>query len=388
MPDMCVQPKCVLLVDDNAANLYLLQDSLEPLGHRLLCAGTGEAAIRLFDEHRPALVLLDLMMPGIDGIEALTRIRKSHPDSQVPIVLITAHSERVHRLRALEAGADDVMEKPIDVELLLARVDRLLKLHDTREHLLGERDSHALRAKTLELKQSSQRELIQFVVHDIKNQLHVVLADLDWAGENLRSSDTTALAEVIEEGSAGATRMRHMVEELLTYANLEDANFRVRLEPVAVDSMLGDVIGTYRRTAGGKRLSLSGVTASPCMLSADPQLLRRVFENLIDNSMHHIAPGGNVQIDLRVERTVRITVSNDGRTIPTAERERIFEKFTRGDGGATTRGSAGLGLYFCRRAIEAHRGRIQVEDRPGWTTSFVIELPAQTQPHSTMAHCY
>ncbi|MEY4576671.1 MAG: hypothetical protein RL701_1374, partial [Pseudomonadota bacterium] len=223
MTDLRSKPKRLLLVDDNPRNLKLLEIRLQPLGHDLLFAESGEAAIQLFDAQHPDLVLLDLVMPGIDGLQVLGHIRSHETDLHVPVILITAHSERSHRLLGLQAGADEFLEKPIDAPILIARVKTLLMLKESRDAVQASRDSLAARNRDLERLQREQHELLQFVVHDLKNQVFVVLGNLDWARKNMQRASKDELTEVVEEGAAGALRLRNMVEDLFVVSNLEDA---------------------------------------------------------------------------------------------------------------------------------------------------------------------
>jgi two-component system sensor histidine kinase/response regulator len=369
------KPKRLLLVDDNPRNLTLLELRLQSLGHELIFANSGEEAIALYDQHVPDLVLLDLMMPGIDGLGVLAHIRAHDSGSHVPVILVTAHSERSYRLMGLQAGADEFLEKPIDGPILLARVKTLLTLKESRDALQASLESIEQRNRQLEKLQREQRELIQFVVHDLKNQLFVVLSSLQWARRHSSALEGSELTEVLEDGSAGALRLRAMVEDLLVVSNLEDATFRVRPELVQLHDILGPVLASYERKASQKLVSLAPISNVACTLWGDPSLLRRVFENILDNSLRYTPTSGHVEIHARMGVNLEIAVSNDGPAIPLADRERIFEKFARGSSEAPVIGSAGLGLYFCKRAVEAHGGHIRVLETPRWPTSFVIELP-------------
>lgn len=375
MTDDVLSEKRLLLVDDNPRNLTLLELRLRSLGHELIFAESGEAAIRLFDERAPDLVLLDLVMPDIDGLTVLAHIRAHETGVHVPVILITAHSERSHRLQGLLAGADEFLEKPIDAPILLARVKTLLMLKDSRDSLQASRDSLAQRNRDLEQLQREQRELIQFIVHDLKNQLFVVLGNLDWARRNVDRSGAGELANAIDETEGGAMRLRSMVEDLLVVSNLEDASFCVRPELVPVSEILRDVLASYERKAQQKHVSLVAPPTLGCKLWGDPALLRRVFENILDNSLRYTPSDGHVNVDARIGKLLEIWISNDGPPVPPADRERIFQKFARGSAEAPTVGSAGLGLYFCKRAVEAHGGQIRVLQTAEWPTSFVIELP-------------
>jgi two-component system, sensor histidine kinase and response regulator len=366
----------LLLVDDIPRNLTLLELRLQSLGHELLFADGGAAAIEIYDKHAPDLVLLDLMMPDVDGLAVLKHIRER--DAHVPVILVTAHSERSFRLQGLQAGADEFLEKPIDAPILLARVNTLLQLKQSRDELAASRDALAARNRDLERLQREQRELIQFVVHDLKNQLFVVLGNLEWARNHVRSAPAHEMAGVLEEGAASALRLRAMVEDLLVVSNLEDASFRVRPELVPVSQIVGEVLASYELKASQKRVSLDAATSSGYQLWGDPALLRRVIANILDNSLRHAPSAGKVSIQTRVGRLLEISISNDGPPVPPEDRERIFEKFARGTGEPPAVGNAGLGLYFCKRAVEAHGGQIKVLETSEWPTSFVIELPTGT----------
>jgi two-component system, sensor histidine kinase and response regulator len=365
----------LLLVDDNPRNLTLLELRLQALGHELLFADGGAVAIELYDRHAPDLVLLDLMMPDVDGLAVLRHIRAR--DQHVPVILVTAHSERSFRLQGLEAGADEFLEKPIDAPILLARVNTLLRLKESRDALAASRDALAARNRDLEQLQREQRELTQFIAHDLKNQLFVVLGNLDWARHNVHVP-TAELASVLEQGASGAMRLRAMVEDLLVVSNLEDATFRVRPELVPVTDIVRDVLAAYERKASLKCVSLNAPEGATGQLWGDPALIRRVLENIVDNSLRHAPSAGRVSIQTRLGRLLEISISNDGPPVPPEDRERIFEKFARGKGQAPAVGNAGLGLYFCKRAVEAHGGQIRVQETSEWPTSFVIELPTGT----------
>jgi two-component system sensor histidine kinase/response regulator len=369
------RPKRILLVDDNPKNLTVLEIRLQAPGRELLFATSGEVAIALYDTQAPDLVLLDLVMPGIDGLGVLRHIRRHPQRPHTPVILITAHSERSHRLLGLQAGADEFLEKPIDAPILLARVKTLLTLQDSRDLLQASRDSLELRNQQLLALQNEQRELIQFVAHDLKNQLFVVLGNLDWTRRNVDAGKPDELVDALEEGVQGARRLRSMVEDLLLVSNLEDASFQVRPEFVPLSDILRPVLASYERKAVQKRVSLTPAPESNCKLWGDPALLRRVFENLLDNSLRYAPASGHVVVQVNLERKVLIAISNDGPPVPPQDRERIFKKFARGSGEPPAVGSAGLGLYFCKRAIQAHGGDIRVCETPEWPTRFEIELP-------------
>ncbi|HET6585613.1 MAG TPA: response regulator, partial [Nannocystaceae bacterium] len=156
--------KTLLLVDDDPRNLIVLTALLDRFGHRLLRADGGLAAIERFETDAPDLVLCDLAMPGVDGMDVLSAIRAHPSRGDTPIILVTAYAEREMRVRALQAGADDFLEKPIDEPVLVARVRTLLRLKHSRDALDSARAELAARNHALERVQKEQRELTDFIL--------------------------------------------------------------------------------------------------------------------------------------------------------------------------------------------------------------------------------
>lgn len=356
-------------------NLALLETCLRPLGHELVRASGGREALRSFHEHPPDLVLLDYVMPDLDGIEVLKEMRLSQAPSRVPVVLITAHSDREHRVRGLEAGADEFLEKPLDRAVLLARVRMLLKLKASNDALAASHQELELRHRALEQAQAEQRELTAFIVHDLKNPLSVVCAGLDFAHEDLVLRETE-VGQAIADSRQAAERLSAMVSDILTISRMEAAEFTLHREAITVSKLLRSVVGSYVRRAVDRGIVLAQPTELSMQVHADRPLLQRVLENVIDNAFRYTPAQGRIAVDARPGSGVEIWVSNDGPPIPPIERERIFEKFRRGDAENASRSNAGLGLYFCRRAVEAHGGAIEVVDDQDFSTSFRISLPA------------
>jgi signal transduction histidine kinase len=344
------------------------------MGYDTRAATDGRRALELFDREPLDLVLLDLVMPGFDGLDVIAHLR-AHPErSDVPIILLTGHSEREHRLRGIEAGADEFLEKPVDAAILKARIRMLLALKDSRDELKRSRDALSARNRELEVLQREQRELMEFLVHDLKNPLMVVSGNVEY----LRSSGgvTGAASEALADASEAAGRLRTMVEDLLTVSRLESSQFPLRSEPIVVADLLRIVMASFERKAREHDVTLSLRADRGLRVKADTTLLQRVFENIVDNSFRYTPRAGRIDFEAHTGAGIEIAISNSGPAIPTADRSRIFEKFARLGDASGLGGSAGLGLYFCKRAVEAHAGHIDVTETQEWPTSFVIHLPS------------
>lgn len=222
--------------------------------------------------------------------------------------------------------------------------------------------------------QREQRDLIQFVVHDLKTPLSIVWATIALAREAASPHDIR-LIELLNEASDAARRLRLMVEDLLMISRLEEFQFPLQQEMVSIGDLMRVVVESYARQAREKNVNLSSAPDVEVRANVDPKLLQRVLENLVDNSLRYAPQDGRVTIAASLRDEIEIAVSNNGPPIPLAERKRVFEKFAQGGSGQSAAGNAGLGLYFCKRAIEAHGGRIDIVETTEWPTSFLIHLP-------------
>jgi two-component system sensor histidine kinase/response regulator len=366
-------PNRLLIIDDDPNVFTMLRTHLAPLGYQIATAEDESSALAQFAADPPDLVLLDLMMPGIGGLGILAQIRGAARGLYVPVIFLTSHSQRELRLLALRAGADEFLEKPIDAPILLARVTTLLKLKASRDQLELARDAVNVRNMQLERLQCEQRELLQFVVHDLKNQLFVVLMSFEAAQSTADTYEYVQLTDILSEGLLGAERLRTMVEDMLAVSRLEDA-FPVQVERMTAAELIGPILAAYQRKAELSAVTLTPPSSLDWMLSADPALLRRVLENVLDNALRYTSRGGHIGIEARLGETIQITIGNDGPAVAAEERDSIFKKFVRGQSETPTAGNTGLGLYFCKRAMDAQGGSIRLEQTDEWPTSFVLEL--------------
>lgn len=359
--------KHLLLVDDEPRNLALLEAYLVPLGHEVTRAVGGREAVLAIEERAPDLLLLDVLMPDLDGLDVLAHVRARPASAYIPVILVTGQTEREARLRGFEAGADELLEKPVDRAMLLARVSTLLRLKDTTDQL-------ASRNQALERLHREQRELTEFIVHDLKNPVTVVNLNLAWIRERLTTHHD--LQEALQSAQEGSAMIQKMVEDLLLVGRLEQNDVPLRMERVDVGALLDRIRRAHSCEADTRGVELSATAESGLTVNADSSLLRRVVENLVQNSLEYTPAHGRIALAAHHHAGVEIAVSNTGRAIPLEARERIFEKFRRGPAASHAPGHAGLGLYFCKRAMEAHGGSVTVAETSEWPTTFVLHLPA------------
>ncbi len=357
----------LLLVDDDPRQVAVLRAHLGPLGHTLVTASGGAEALLLMEDQAFDLVLLDLRMPGIDGIDVLHHIRARPELARLPVVLITSLHEREARLRAIEAGADDFVEKPPDGAILRARVTNLLRLKQLGDDLERKNeDLHRLEAL--------RKELTDLVVHDLKAPVAGAALNIEVAMEILGLEDGSA-CEALKDALAGVHRIRTMTEEILLLARIEEASMPIRPVRSPLRRIVVDAVRSLGRIAERRGTQLDLSVDGDLSANADPDLIRRVIENLLDNAMRHAPRGGRIAVQGVQSDFVSLSISNTGNPIPESERLRIFEKFAQSSGTVQRGANMGLGLHFCHVVARAHGGSIRVDQTPEWPVVFTLSLP-------------
>jgi len=368
----------ILAVDDAPDNLFLMQTILETEGYDLSLVEDGYSALAIVEKSPPDLILLDVMMPQMDGYEVTRRIRQNSSLAFIPILLITAY-EQSSAIEGLDAGADDFIRKPVDVGELLARVRSLLRL----KHSIDE-----------QVRLARQREdFVSRLTHDLRTPL--VAADrmlsLLKRGSFGELPDSAVEAVVsIQQSNQHLVQMVNTVLEVYRHdAGSKELTF-VSINP---QEMIKEVVQELTPLAQEKGLALRlnvgecaiSSNSDDCRVMGDRLELRRVFTNLIGNAVK-FTEKGSVDINLGLESDstnsadgqpplVTISIQDTGSGIRPEDLATLFQRFRQ---GKHKRSGSGLGLYLSRRIVEAHQGRIEVESELGKGSLFTVYLPAQT----------
>lgn len=366
-----MNPSRILIVDDDSRNLRLLTSLLAGAGHEVLRAPDGEEACRQVTEERPDLVLLDAMMPGMNGFEVCAWIRAREESQLLPVVMVTALNATEEKVRALDAGADDFLTKPINRLELLAKVKSLLRVRALQEDL-------ARKNEALQQAEALRQSLVQMIVHDLKNPLAGIQGHIDLLSQ-MHLVHTPDARRMAASARSACRTMMGMILDMLDIGRMEEGHQIVQAEEMDLAAVIAEDVDECLGLARASEVELVVETpdAGPTAL-ADPGLVKRVIANLLNNAVKHTPPGGCVTVGARKQGDeVEVRVGDSGEGIPSAELERIFDKFARVSGQErSTRHDRGLGLAFCRLAVEAHGGLIRAESQPGRGSVFTFTLPA------------
>jgi two-component system, sensor histidine kinase and response regulator len=364
----------ILVVDDCVENRALAQATLQDEGYGVVLAETGGDAIRAFKAGKPDCVLLDVRMPGMDGFAVCACIRSLPGGAEVPIVFLTALRDVETFDRALRAGGDDFLTKPVRPTELIVRVHAALKLcrmsAELREHV----DLVRRQRDDLMRLQLQKERLTAFVIHDLKNPVNSMdlHAQLLLRDPKLSEHARASVQHIRDE----ACSLLRLVLNLLDISTSEEGQLVTHPRQVDLQALIREVVEAHEVKAKAAQVSLVTLVEARSVL-ADGDLLWRVLENLVDNAIRHAPAGTEIRVSTHyAPGNVEIQICDAGLGIPEAMREKVFERFVQVEDSAQImpRMGRGLGLTFCKLAVEAHGGKIWVEDSTVGAT-FCVRLP-------------
>jgi signal transduction histidine kinase len=358
-------PGRILVVDDLEPNRLLVRDLLELQGHEVAETADGASALLYALENPVETIVLDVQMPVMDGLELTRRLRAVPKTAAIPIILVTALGSREDRLAGIRAGANDFLTKPIDSADLTLRVRNALRTW----RLYSE--THTQLEKLRELERLRDN-LVHMVVHDLRSPLTGILGILDLMQLDIHKFDRENASALTD--ALGLTRtITDMVSDLLDVSRMEAGELQLRLEKADAGKLCADAIRTVAATSITVDLEQP---LAPVELRCDKKLITRVVTNLVDNAVKFSPAKGFVNVSVGARQgACHIKVHDDGPGIPVESRERVFEKFGQVDLVDSRRRSSGLGLTFCKLAVEAHGGLIGIESEGRNGSTFWVSLP-------------
>jgi signal transduction histidine kinase len=358
----------ILVVDDTIENLRLLSSMLDEQGYETRPVTNGKQALQAVEHDAPDLILLDINMPEMDGYEVCRRVKGQDQLRDIPVIFLTALTDTADKVRAFDVGGVDYITKPFQVEEVLARVRTHVELRRARLELL---QSYEHLRELEELRDN----LVHMIVHDMRTPLQILLASLETMKEDAAGELDPEIEENLRSAIGATQGLRRMANHVLDASRLEEGKMPLELELCDLTSMVREVAASFSTLERGRTITVEA--ADTVKIECDGAIVKRVLENLLSNGIKHTPSQGRLRIVLNGERVrVRVTVEDEGPGIPAEARARIFEKFgTLEARKSTTYHSAGLGLAFCKLAVEAHGGSIGVDTGAEGGSSFWFELP-------------
>lgn len=368
-------PPTVLIVDDYPPNLQVLRDLLEGAGYKVLTAERGEDALPLIRAEPPDIILLDVLMPEMDGFTVCKKIKAEEEFNAIPIILVTALHDSQHVVRGLEAGADDFVSKPFLAPELLARIRshlRAKRLHDAlSEQLAIVQRQH----EELQRLETLKEELTEMIVHDMNNPLTSIIGNLEFIAQ-IPPAVSPVQREALDSARNAAKRLMRMIRNLIDIRSMEDNQLRILRTSVPIQEVLGDILHEVELEHYKPAMTICA-DVEPAELWVDREVISRVLANLVDNAVKYSPHNAAVHIaGVRGAEEYTLVVEDSAETLPAEFRESIFEQSQQvaARQAQLPRGIA-LGLTFCKVAVEAHGGSLSVEPASPRGNRFIVRLP-------------
>ncbi|MBF0423520.1 MAG: hybrid sensor histidine kinase/response regulator [Magnetococcales bacterium] len=355
----------ILIVDDEVFTIESLVGLLSA-EYTIMVAKSGEQAWRcLKADNLPDLILLDILMPEVDGFEVCRRLKENKLYAGIPVIFITGITTPAEEIRGLELGAMDFIRKPFNAHVVLTRVRTHLELHAQKQRLV---ELNALKNRFLGM-----------AVHDLRNPINCIcgLSEMLLHME-LAVADQRRFASTIHEVGH---QMSQLINDLLDISVIESGHFDMNLTSGNLEALVQSRMALFRFAAEKKSITLMYKGSFPGTSRFDEARLAQAIDNLIGNAIKFSPPGKGVEVRVgRDEGGVWLAVADEGPGIAAVDRDRLFGAFQKLSARPTAKEkSTGLGLAIVKKIVDGHRGEIRLDSEPGQGAVFTIRLPDDSQ---------
>ncbi|MBF0132622.1 MAG: hybrid sensor histidine kinase/response regulator [Magnetococcales bacterium] len=356
----------ILVVDDDTTNLRIMIKLLSS-EYRVIVAKNGpEALKRARSNPPPDLILLDIMMPGMDGFAVCRQLKKEKNSAAIPIIIITGMDQPDDETRGLEMGAVDFIRKPFHADAVIARIRIHLELLKQRERLV---ELNRLKDKFLGM-----------AAHDLRNPLNAICGLSDML-LNLKLTEDERhrfITTILNVGD----QMLTLVDDLLDVSVIESGAFEIHRHPGSLEELLPSRIELFRFAAEKKSIHFNVYLSEPCMVQLDEGRMSQVADNLISNAIKFSHAGTQVTIRTGHDETKTwFQVEDQGPGLSDVDQARLFGTFQKLSARPTGQEkSTGLGLAIVKKIVDAHHGEITVKSVVGEGSVFTVSIPIHSMP--------
>jgi two-component system sensor histidine kinase/response regulator len=374
-----VSPAAILIVDDNPQNLQVLAKILQENKYVIEFATNGEAALVWLRDKKFDLILLDINMPDMDGFEVCRKIRSNPAMNNVPVIFLSADTERESILKGFEFGAQDYVTKPFDSRELLVRVRTHLKLKDSLEKLenLNRSLEEKVAERTQQLKEANEKlevtnnklveldraktDFLNLISHEIRTPLNGILGPLELLKDTVYTKDIGELIEILD---MSVKRLERFSLNALLITRLKTKQFEIRKDRIELKKLLIEVVNEEKDTCLLKNIQvkLEHKIIDEIILG-EVELIKKCFGNILDNAIKHSPPNGIIEISTYTEdHTIICEFKDNGKGFEPGVIDKALELFTTGEEYNDNR--IGIGLPISSMIMEGHGGRIIIGNNP------------------------
>ena len=372
----------ILIVDDNPTNLKVLFDYLSgERGNKIFVAKNGREALERSSFAHPDIILLDIMMPEMDGYETCRHLKENPETRDIPILFLTAFADTENKIKAFSHGAVDFIVKPFNQEEVLARIRTHLTISRQKQEL--EAVNRALEASNMALTETNaaKDKLFSIVAHDMRNSLFGVTGSIEMLQSFFDHLTDEEKQERLDFMAGSAHQMVKLFDNLFTWARMQTGSIDVVATQVNVEQTVDEVITLFCQHSDEKGVRLISDVPKRCTVSVDQAMLLFILRNLVHNALKFCEKGGEVRVTcFEDEVDHRIAVKDTGIGMPQELCETLFDIGSKSSrvGTANEMGS-GLGLTVAKEFAEMNGGRLSVSSKEGVGTEVILSLPVRSQ---------
>jgi len=379
--------KKIIAVDDNPENLLLLKNTLKD-NYTVFPNPSAESMFELLEHVRPDLIMLDVEMPGINGYEAIKRLKSGDKNREIPVIFLTGMRDAQSEIEGLKLGAVDYIRKPFVTPLLLRRI----KTHiSVMEHKREIEDLLKLKTQEVKLREMAEKaaenashaksNFLSRMSHEIRSPLNAVIGMLNIASEE---NDIPSLKACLAKAGVAAKQVLNVINNILDISKIEADKFELSGAEFDFGKMMANIVDLTVAAAREKNqnITLNINPNVPSFIICDELRLTQIIGNLMNNALNFTPENGRIRLGAEKleekdgEITIKIEVEDSGAGISPERQKTIFTAYNQAD-AAKNFGGTGLGLFIAKRIVELMRGTIRVESEPGKGAKFIFTIKAE-----------
>ena len=360
----------ILVVDDSEFELQLVDFVLQEKKYQTFLAGSGSDALKMLENLTPDLILLDIMLPGIDGFEVCKRIKAIDKLKDIPVIFFTSLSNIDDIVKGFEAGGVDYVTKPFNTDELLVRIKNHLDLINSKRKI-------ELQARELSQANALKDKMFSVISHDLRSPISSIKLALDFISKGLVKPTDELFNETINDLVKTTDDAYILLENLLGWAKSQSNILNVFSESLDLKPLASNIAGLLKLTSENKKIRIENNIPEGIIIFADIQMIQSVLRNLLSNALKFTPENGSVEMSaVEMNTEVKISIKDSGVGISEPNLKRIFDQDQPLKSTGTNKESgSGLGLILCKDFVEKSGGRIWVESEEGKGSTFIFTIP-------------
>lgn len=366
----------VLIVDDVPENIQVISSILYQKDLNILIAQRGREALRIASRRPPDLILLDIIMPGMNGFEVCERLKNTPETKEIPIIFLTAKTQPEDIVRGFEIGAVDYVTKPFNPSELLSRVFTHLELKKSRDIITEQNEQLAIQNIKLRELNATRDKFFSIIAHDLKNPFSTLIFLSELLANEMKNYSFDEIEKYAQMVYQASKQGFNLLENLLEWSRSQTGVMTFHPENVSLRRIIAQNTGALESRAKNKQITIQFEIPEDTFVFADVEMTATIIRNLVSNALKFTERGGAVNICAKDTRnSIEITVSDTGVGIKEEDIPKLFRiDIHHSTSGTARERGTGLGLILCKEFVEKHDGKIWVDSEVGKGTRFTFTL--------------